>query len=142
MVGEAGLTTGFRAFLEHVSLPVILKPEAFREWMQPGASPDDLKEIIDTQIHTDFAFHPVSKAVNSVKNNTADLIEAAIGRITEPTVRVDIAASHPVARARLFAARSLEDIEQLQSGNPNPLLDEYDAPFAARLRQARKNSKL
>jgi hypothetical protein len=45
----------------------------------------------------------------------ADLIEAAIGRITEPTVRVDIAASHPVARARLFAARSLEDIEQLQS---------------------------
>ncbi len=26
VVGEAGLTTGFRAFLEHVSLPVILKP--------------------------------------------------------------------------------------------------------------------
>jgi hypothetical protein len=32
-----------------------------------------------------------------------------------------------------------DNIEQLQSGNPNPLLDEYDAPFAARLRQARKN---
>ena len=32
-----------------------------------------------------------------------------------------------------------DNIEQLQSGKPNPLLDEYDAPFAARLRQARKN---
>jgi len=45
----------------------------------------------------------------------ADLIEAAIGRISEPEVRADIAASHPVARARLLAAQSLEDIEQLQT---------------------------
>jgi putative SOS response-associated peptidase YedK len=58
-------------------MPVILKPEAFKEWMQPDTSPDNLKEIISTQIHTDFAFHPVSKAVNSVENNTEDLIEAA-----------------------------------------------------------------
>jgi len=44
-----------------------------------------------------------------------DLIEAAIGRISEPQLRVNIAAGHPVARARLAAARSLEDIEQLQA---------------------------
>jgi len=45
----------------------------------------------------------------------AELIEAAIGRISEPGVRAEIAASHPVARARLVAAQSLEDIEQLQA---------------------------
>jgi hypothetical protein len=44
-----------------------------------------------------------------------DLIEAAISRISGPEVRADIAASHPVARARLLAAQSLEDIEQLQA---------------------------
>jgi len=43
------------------------------------------------------------------------LIEAAVGRISEPQLRADIAASHPVARARLAAAQSLDDIEQLQA---------------------------
>ncbi len=61
----------------HHRMPVILKPEAFKDWMQSDTSPDDLKAIISTQIQTDFTFHPVSKAVNSVRNNLADLIEAA-----------------------------------------------------------------
>ena len=54
-----------------------MKPEAIGDWMQIDTPPDDLKEIIGTQIHKDFAFHPVSKAVNSVRNNSADLIKEA-----------------------------------------------------------------
>ena len=58
-------------------MPIILKPKAFRDWMHQDTQPNDLKEIISSQIHTDFIFHSVSKAVNSVRNNSADLIEAA-----------------------------------------------------------------
>jgi putative SOS response-associated peptidase YedK len=61
----------------HHRMPVILKPEAYGEWMQADTSSDDLKVLISTQIHTNFAFHPVSKAVNSVKNNSVELIGAA-----------------------------------------------------------------
>ena len=61
----------------HHRMPVILKPEAYRDLMQTDASPDDLKDIISTQIDTDFAHHPVSKTINSVRNNSAELIEAA-----------------------------------------------------------------
>ena len=61
----------------HHRMPVILKPEAFRGWMDADTSADDLKAIIRAQIHDNFIFHPVSKAVNAVKNNSADLIAAA-----------------------------------------------------------------
>ncbi len=61
----------------HHRMPVILKPAAFGDWMKADTSPDDLKELISTQIHSDFKFHPVSKAVNSVRNNSANLIGAA-----------------------------------------------------------------
>jgi hypothetical protein len=45
----------------------------------------------------------------------AGLIEAAIGRIESPRVRMDLALSHPLARARLCAAQSIDDIELLQN---------------------------
>jgi putative SOS response-associated peptidase YedK len=61
----------------HHRMPVILKPEAYKDWMETGTPAEGLKDIISAQIHTDFTFHQVSKAVNSVKNNSADLIEAA-----------------------------------------------------------------
>ena len=54
-----------------------MKPEAIGDWIKADTSAEDLKEIIGTQIHTDFAFLPVSKAVNSVKNNSEDLIKEA-----------------------------------------------------------------
>jgi hypothetical protein len=37
---------------------------------------DELEEIINTQIQKDFTFRSVSKAVNAVRNNSADLIVA------------------------------------------------------------------
>jgi exonuclease SbcC len=49
--------------------------------------------------------------------NLADepaLIESAIGSIRDPQIRIDIAASHPVARTRLIAAQSISDVETLQ----------------------------
>ena len=59
----------------HHRMPVILKPEAFEEWIKAGTPLETLKEIISTHTHKYFVFHPVSKAVNLVQNNSADLIE-------------------------------------------------------------------
>jgi putative SOS response-associated peptidase YedK len=58
-------------------MAVILKPEVFGDWIEADTPLDDLKELISSWIHPDFGFHPVSKAVNSVRNNSADLIGAA-----------------------------------------------------------------
>lgn len=59
----------------HHRMPVILKPEAFTDWIQADTPIDTLKEIISTHTHKDLVFRPVSKAINSVRNNSADLIE-------------------------------------------------------------------
>jgi putative SOS response-associated peptidase YedK len=59
----------------HNRMPVILKPEAFEDWVGADTPIDTLKEIISTHTHKDFVFRPVSKAVNSVQNNYADLIK-------------------------------------------------------------------
>jgi putative SOS response-associated peptidase YedK len=61
----------------HHRMPVILKPEAFEEWIKAGTPLETLKEIISTHTHKDLVFRPVSKAVNSVQNNSADLIKEA-----------------------------------------------------------------
>lgn len=44
-----------------------------------------------------------------------DLLNAAIGQIRNPQHRLDLALGHPSARARLCAARSIDDIEVLQA---------------------------
>ena len=59
----------------HHRMPVILKPEAFKDWINVDTPIDTLKEIINTHTHKDLVFRPVSKAINSVRNNSADLIE-------------------------------------------------------------------
>ena len=43
-----------------------------------------------------------------------ELIAASIGQIKSPEVRMDLAINHPVAKARLRAAQSIEDIELLK----------------------------
>jgi putative SOS response-associated peptidase YedK len=58
-------------------MPVILKPEAFKDWIKADTPVDTLKEIIDSHTHKDLVFRPVSKAVNSAQNNSADLIKEA-----------------------------------------------------------------
>lgn len=61
----------------HHRMPVILKPEAFEDWINVDTPTDTLKEIINTQSHKNFTTRPVSKAVNSARSNSADLIEEA-----------------------------------------------------------------
>jgi putative SOS response-associated peptidase YedK len=59
----------------HDRMPVILKREAYRDWMDGGTPEGLLKEILRTRSRTDFVFRPVSKAVNSVRNNSRELIK-------------------------------------------------------------------
>jgi len=61
----------------HDRMPVILKPEAYQDWINEDTSEKALKGILKDKVQRDFAFRPVSKAVNKPENNSADLIEAA-----------------------------------------------------------------
>lgn len=64
----------------HHWMPMILKPEAFEDWIKADTPVDTLKEIIRTHTYKDRMSRPVSKALNSVWNNSADLIEEAYTR--------------------------------------------------------------
>jgi hypothetical protein len=44
-----------------------------------------------------------------------ELISAAVGRVGDTAIRMDLATNHPVARARLSAAQTIGDIERLQA---------------------------
>jgi len=59
----------------HHRMPVILKPEAFKDWIGADTPIDNLKEIINTHTYKDLVSRPVSKAVNSAQNNSPDLIK-------------------------------------------------------------------
>jgi len=61
----------------HNRMPVILKREVFSQWIDEGTPSEALKEILRSQFQKEFAFRPVSKAVNSAQNNSADLIKKA-----------------------------------------------------------------
>jgi putative SOS response-associated peptidase YedK len=59
----------------HHRMPVILKPAAFDAWLNPeNRDVESLQEIIQNQIHTELKAVPVSKQVNSVKNNRPENI--------------------------------------------------------------------
>jgi putative SOS response-associated peptidase YedK len=61
----------------HHRMPVILKPEAFEKWIDESTPGEALKGILRSQFQEEFAFRPVSKAVNSAQNNLPDLIKEA-----------------------------------------------------------------
>lgn len=60
----------------HERMPVILKPEAYQDWIDEETPGKTLKDILRGQVQKDFTFRPVSKAVNKVENNSAGLIDA------------------------------------------------------------------
>ena len=61
----------------HHRMPVILKPEAFDIWLNPEIQDtNSLSEIIKNQIYTELKGVPVSKQVNSAKNNRPENIQA------------------------------------------------------------------
>jgi putative SOS response-associated peptidase YedK len=60
----------------HHRMPVILKPEVYRRWLDPeNEDITDLKRIIKTESLSELISYPVSKQVNSTRNNDASLIE-------------------------------------------------------------------
>lgn len=62
----------------HDRRPLVLVPEAAREWMRQDIGGKEAKEIIaDCALSADhFTWHPVSRAVGNVKNQGPELIEA------------------------------------------------------------------
>jgi len=62
----------------HHRMPVILKPDEIDRWLTPGEiNPEELQELIRPYPGDDFEVYKVSKAVNSPRNNDADLIKPA-----------------------------------------------------------------
>ena len=59
----------------HDRMPVILTTSAYRDWLDPGKGDIDLKGILAERTHKEFRYRRVSMAVNSVKNNSPDLIK-------------------------------------------------------------------
>ncbi|RCK01500.1 hypothetical protein DM059_10105 [Klebsiella pneumoniae] len=61
----------------HDRRPLVLVPEAAREWMRQDIRGKEAGEIAaDGAVSTDhFIWHPVSRAVGNVKNQGPELIE-------------------------------------------------------------------
>ena len=61
----------------HHRMPVILKPSAYESWLDPGnQDAAELEKILENEIITELVSYPVSKQVNSTRNNDSSCIEA------------------------------------------------------------------
>lgn len=70
----------------HNRMPVILKPEAFRSWLDPNFQDiDSLQKIVQNQIYTDLTRFAVSSQVNSVKVNRPGNIRPLTNGSTAPS---------------------------------------------------------
>lgn len=65
----------------HDRKPLVLLPEVAREWIDPDTAPGRAEEIVSRGCRpaSDLVWHPVSKAVGSVRNQGPELIEAIGG---------------------------------------------------------------
>ncbi len=60
----------------HHRMPVILRPDVYAPWLDDGNDGSSvLENIITSGFHTDFVSHPVSKQVNSARNNDSSNIK-------------------------------------------------------------------
>ena len=51
-------------------MPVILSPEAYDPWLDPGNGDAELLgSLLNEKALTDLKFHPVTREVNSVRHN-------------------------------------------------------------------------
>lgn len=63
----------------HDRMPACLTPDAFDTWLGSDLTPDGALELLDStsfEVAHEFGYYPVSKAVNSVKNNGPQLLDA------------------------------------------------------------------
>jgi len=60
----------------HNRMPLILKPEAYDEWLDPGnKEPAIIEEMLKTAYVKELKRYPVSKRVNRVGNNSKECME-------------------------------------------------------------------
>jgi putative SOS response-associated peptidase YedK len=60
----------------HHRMPVILKPEVYQQWLNPEFQDiQRLQEILNSMNITELASHPVSRQVNTVRNNESSNIK-------------------------------------------------------------------
>ncbi len=61
----------------HDRMPVILSPNDYDTWLDPGINDPEEVQGLMCPYHGEMQAYPVSKAVNSPRNNTAALLEPA-----------------------------------------------------------------
>jgi putative SOS response-associated peptidase YedK len=60
----------------HIRMPLILKPEAYDDWLDPeNKEPGRIEEVLKKGYMKDFKRYPVSKLVNQVGNNSKECME-------------------------------------------------------------------
>jgi len=60
----------------HNRMPLILKPEAYDEWLDPGnKEPTKIEELLKTAYVKELKRYPVSKLVNRAENNSKECME-------------------------------------------------------------------
>ena len=60
----------------HHRMPVILKPDVYKDWLNPQyQNTEDLKHILAVERLTELTSYPVSKQVNSARNNDLSLLD-------------------------------------------------------------------
>ncbi|WP_232383534.1 SOS response-associated peptidase [Actinomadura violacea] len=62
----------------HDRMPMVVRPDQWDAWLDPGLTdPDEVRGLLVPAMAGTMDAYPVSKAVNSVKNNGPELIEPA-----------------------------------------------------------------
>lgn len=62
----------------HNRMPVIPRPADYRRWLDPGITdPGALADILKPYPDSEMTAYPISKRVNSPRNNSPEIIEAA-----------------------------------------------------------------
>jgi putative SOS response-associated peptidase YedK len=60
----------------HNRMPLILKPEAYEEWLDPDIKePTQIEKLLRAKYVKDLKSHPVSNSVNRVENNSKECME-------------------------------------------------------------------
>ena len=60
----------------HERMPMVIQPDRWQDWLDPGANdPADLIALLAPAASIGLTSYPVSTAVNSVRNNSPELIE-------------------------------------------------------------------
>ncbi len=63
----------------HNRMPVIIEPEDFGLWLEPGPNPDQALHLLRPFPADKMAAYPVSTAVNNPRNDTAECIQPLSG---------------------------------------------------------------